>query len=181
MQSNVNSAGHRSEPRGERAALPPERHLAWNALHEHLLAELSRVDLLIRARVARARSEGRKDDGFRGLYISDDDVDAALRSPPSYISDDGLGSALTTREYSLASADSSSLLNLQSLSCSARLRESRLRLLSDAFDLTAFDVNVLLLCLAPELDIRYERLFAYLQDDVTRRLPTVDLALVLLC
>src|SRR5581483_5754259 len=36
-------------------------------------------------------------------------------------------------------------------------------------------------CLAPELDRGYERLYAYLHDDVTRRQPTVDLALTLLC
>jgi len=40
---------------------------------------------------------------------------------------------------------------------------------------------VILIALAPELDLRYERLYAYLQDDVTRRRPTVDLVLNLLC
>jgi ATPase family associated with various cellular activities (AAA) len=51
----------------------------------------------------------------------------------------------------------------------------------EAFDLTAFDVDVVLVALAPEVDLRYERLYAYLQDDVTRRRPSVDLALDLLC
>jgi SpoVK/Ycf46/Vps4 family AAA+-type ATPase len=37
-----------------------------------------------------------------------------------------------------------------------------------------------LVCLAPDIDLRYERLYAYLQDDVTRRRPTVDLVLRLL-
>jgi SpoVK/Ycf46/Vps4 family AAA+-type ATPase len=39
----------------------------------------------------------------------------------------------------------------------------------------------LLICLAPELDLRYERLYAYLQDDVTKKRPGVDLILNLLC
>src|SRR5262249_2066998 len=34
---------------------------------------------------------------------------------------------------------------------------------------------------APELDLRYERLYGYLQDDVTARRPRVSLALDLLC
>jgi SpoVK/Ycf46/Vps4 family AAA+-type ATPase len=42
-------------------------------------------------------------------------------------------------------------------------------------------MDVLLLALAPELDRRYERVYAYLQDHVGRRWPTVDLALHLLC
>jgi hypothetical protein len=40
---------------------------------------------------------------------------------------------------------------------------------------------VLMIAIAPELDLRYERLFAYLHDDVTRRRPSVDLACSLLC
>ena len=47
--------------------------------------------------------------------------------------------------------------------------------------LDAFEMDVILLCLAPALDLRYERLYAYLQDDVSRKRPTVNLALDLLC
>ena len=57
----------------------------------------------------------------------------------------------------------------------------RLQRLCEAFGLSTFDLDVLLIALAPELDLRYERLYAYLQDDVTRRRPSVDLALNLLC
>jgi AAA+ superfamily predicted ATPase len=53
--------------------------------------------------------------------------------------------------------------------------------LGERFELTPFDLDVLLLALASEFDLRYERLLAYLQDDVTRKRPTVDLALSLLC
>ena len=31
-----------------------------------------------------------------------------------------------------------------------------------AYDLSQFDLDVLLIALAPELDLRYERLYAYL-------------------
>ncbi|HEY4004104.1 MAG TPA: ATP-binding protein [Pseudonocardia sp.] len=53
--------------------------------------------------------------------------------------------------------------------------------LSDAFGLTEFDLDVVLICLAPEVDLRYERVYAYLCDDVRRRRPTVELVLDLLC
>jgi len=53
--------------------------------------------------------------------------------------------------------------------------------LASAFDLTPFDLDVVLITLAPELDRRYERIYAYLQDNVNLRRPTVDLALHLLC
>jgi len=35
--------------------------------------------------------------------------------------------------------------------------------------MTDFDVDALLVCLAPALDLRYEQLYGFLQDDVTRR------------
>jgi hypothetical protein len=53
--------------------------------------------------------------------------------------------------------------------------------LADAQDMDSFDVAVIVLALAPELDLKYERLYGYLQDDVTRKRPTVALALDLFC
>jgi hypothetical protein len=57
----------------------------------------------------------------------------------------------------------------------------RFRALAEAERLDAFEAAVLVLAAAPELDQRYERVFGYLNDDLTRRYPTVDLALNLLC
>jgi hypothetical protein len=45
----------------------------------------------------------------------------------------------------------------------------------------AFEAQALVLCLAPEVARKYDKLYAYLQDDVTRRKPTVGLALELFC
>jgi SpoVK/Ycf46/Vps4 family AAA+-type ATPase len=58
---------------------------------------------------------------------------------------------------------------------------TRLEWLAEVYGLSRFDLDLILIALAPELDRRYERLYAYLQDDVTRRWPSVDLALNLLC
>jgi len=58
---------------------------------------------------------------------------------------------------------------------------STLAWLARAFGLSPFDASVVVIALAPELDLRYERLYAYLQDDITRKRPTVDLVLNLLC
>jgi hypothetical protein len=57
----------------------------------------------------------------------------------------------------------------------ARLEEAVTRL-----GLDALDSSVLALCVAPELQPRYGRLYAYLQDDVTRRLASPRLAAELL-
>jgi len=51
---------------------------------------------------------------------------------------------------------------------------------ADRLSLDALDAAVLAVCAAPELHPRYGRLYAYLQDDVTRRLPSPRLVASLL-
>ena len=53
--------------------------------------------------------------------------------------------------------------------------------LAREYDLSTFDLDVILIALATELDLSYEKVFGYLQDDITCKRPTVDLALNLLC
>lgn len=147
---------------------------------EHLLASLERIDLLIRARVATLRRAQTEDEHFRGLYISEQEVDELLRKPigtPQW-----LASTKPARWVDIDAA-----LDTIATSIDARTRRSvevgvelRLERLRRHFALEPFDVDVLLVCMGAELDVRYEKLYAYLQDDVTRKRPTVDLALNLL-
>ncbi|MCU0550521.1 MAG: ATP-binding protein [Leptolyngbya sp. Prado105] len=60
-------------------------------------------------------------------------------------------------------------------------KQSRLQELQQQFKLSEFDLDIIAIALAPELDRRYESLYAYLQDDVRSKRPSVDLALNLLC
>ncbi len=59
--------------------------------------------------------------------------------------------------------------------------DGRLAWLGRAYGLTSFDLDVLVIALAPELDRRYERLYSLLQDDTMRTRPGVGLVLDLLC
>jgi AAA+ superfamily predicted ATPase len=147
---------------------------------DHLLAELARVDLLVRVAVHRAR-EVAGDDAFRGLTISEADVDALFARPlgappwvaappPPAPADLAAKLAELTVEVDRVAAD-----------LAARGARPRLATLRERFGLDRFDLDVLLLALAPEIDLRYERLFAYLNDDITRKRPTVDATLGLLC
>ncbi|WNI33916.1 ATP-binding protein [Streptomyces sp. ITFR-6] len=47
------------------------------------------------------------------------------------------------------------------------------------FGLSPLDLDLLLIAMAPDLDARFERFYGYLNDDLTRRRPTVGLALEL--
>ncbi len=100
---------------------------------------------------------GAEEEQFHGLYISEQEIEA-----------------LTGQREAIVSAESATefLEDCKTL--------SGIEGLSASWQLSAFDHAVLLVALAPEVDLRYERICAYLQDDVTRRRPTVDLALNLL-
>jgi len=147
---------------------------------DHVLAEIERIDLLVEAQVRRAR-QLHKDDEFQGLYISEQEVDALIAQPI------GLPRWAVASPAN-ADPDVRSAIDHLRARIDARKKVSidhgiRLRLveLENHFQLDDFDVDVLLICLASEIDLRYERLYAYLQDDVTKKRPSVDLALNLLC
>jgi SpoVK/Ycf46/Vps4 family AAA+-type ATPase len=132
-----------------------------------LFAALRRLDGLIRrALVAAHDAYGAESltDRFRGLHIGPDEVERLLAREPGAPALRGDGAET---EEDLEPDESE--------------RTSQLAWLAAAYGLSQFDLDALLIALAPELDLRYERLYAYLQDDVTRRRPSVDLALNLLC
>lgn len=57
---------------------------------------------------------------------------------------------------------------------------SRLTRLAELFQLSETEVDILLVCLALEFDLKYEKIYAYLQNDVTKKNPTVDLVMKIL-
>ncbi|MGX7673805.1 ATP-binding protein [Plantactinospora sp. DSM 117369] len=127
---------------------------------------------LVATRVARLvadrrRDDSRPDDPFRGLYLSADDADRLVARSP------GSGPVDPAEQRARAAAE-------ERADRAAEVgTEPRLRRLADAFGLTGLDVEVLLVALLPDVEARYERLYGYLNDDVSRRRATVGLALEL--
>ena len=145
---------------------------------QHLLAELERIDLLIAAQVARARRLHTDDEQFRGLYISEEEIDALLKQPlgrprwargPAARNEPGPALDEIGRRNNLRAQES--------IRCGIELR---LHNLQHIFGLDPFEIDVLLVCLAVEVDLRYEKLYAYLNDDVTKKRPSVELVVHLL-
>jgi AAA+ superfamily predicted ATPase len=65
------------------------------------------------------------------------------------------------------------------LAATAR-RWSALAQTARALQLSSLDLAVLVIVLAPDVDLRYERCYAYLQDDIGRKRPGIDLVANLL-
>jgi SpoVK/Ycf46/Vps4 family AAA+-type ATPase len=144
---------------------------------DHLLAELERIDLMIRSRVAHLRRVQSEDEHFRGLYISEQEVDALLARPlgePQWLHGPDRGQ-LTDVDAALR--ELAQMIACRRAASAERGIDLRLERLARTFRLDAFDIDVLLVCLAVEIDLRYEKLYAYLQDDVTKKRPSVDLAI----
>lgn len=136
----------------------------------HLLGRLRVIDARVRRAVQRRReADPGADDRFRGLYISETEVDglmagAGRRGPPAPDLEAAADLARVEAEADAAEAAGADL---------------RLRRLARSFGLDAFDVELLLIALAPDVDPRFERLYAYLHDNVSRRRASTGLALEL--
>ncbi len=135
---------------------------------EYLLDELKKLDLLIHLSILKSKLGCEGGDPFAGLYISEEEVAALLdvEAPP----EDPRIRALAGKAEEIGRA------------IERKAEESReegivLRLprLVQAFDLSEFEKGAVIICAASELDAKYERLYAYLQDDLTKKRPTVGL------
>ncbi|MEU2433655.1 ATP-binding protein [Streptomyces sp. NPDC007861] len=151
----------RSSAEGPAAPLQDDDGLA------HLLSRLSLLQRRVfRAVAARMDSNSYETpDPLRGLYVSDEAVAWLCRNPVLPLPPD-------PQERDLLGA-----CEKEADAAEARGMRLPLRELSVRFGLSALDVEVLLIALAPELDPRYERFYGYLHDDVNRRHATVALAL----
>jgi hypothetical protein len=149
----------------------------------HLQFELSRIDLLVSKQVRLWQLAGQDpSDAFRGLVISDQEADQVARLPIG----SGWGDAVSLpadEELAFQRSLREIHQHTQFLEDEARQKNLLLRLphLIQSFGLNRFETDVLLICLAAAADLRYERLYGYLQDDVTRKRPSINLVLSLLC
>ena len=135
------------------------------AAYPELQAGLHRLELMLQREVLRLRARHQLvEHDFRGLFISDAQVDALFESAePSTPSLRSLSDQIELLATSERYDGSSPFFHLASL-----------------FELSQIERDILLIALAPALDSRFEIFYAYVQNDVARKAPTVDLALKLL-
>jgi hypothetical protein len=121
-----------------------------------LETQLRRLDARIEREIVRLRARYQLSlDEFRGLYVSDEQVDQLLG-----------GSDCATGMPGDAARPSEG----------AGHDDPRWGRVVKAFGLSPLEEDLLLVALAPELDTKYETLYAYLNNDITRKWPTADLA-----
>ncbi|NEC64194.1 ATP-binding protein, partial [Streptomyces sp. SID9727] len=120
-----------------------------------LWERLGHVERRVRAAVAlRHEGDPTPDDPFRGQYLTPAAAERVLDSRDAFLPVPDLGT-------------------------DAPPERGRIAELAGRFGLTGPDVDLLLVALAPDIDARFERLYGYLNDDLTRRRATIGLALEL--
>ncbi|NEN98850.1 MAG: ATP-binding protein [Moorea sp. SIO3I7] len=137
-----------------------------NPQFQQLFLLLQRLDGLLERALAAAQvtyGSMAATNPYRGMQVDQEEVEQLLTRPP--------GTPVLQVDTETE----------QELPSDAILAGSSLAWLQETFALSAFDVDIIAIALAPELDRRYERIYTYLQDDIRCKRPTVDLVLNLLC
>jgi hypothetical protein len=145
---------------------------------QYLQAVLAWLDVRLEQEVRRWQAAGQNPaDRFRGLYITDEQALALAAGR-------GPGNAALPKkdETEFARLRQKALSEIRAIEVDAEKEgvALRLKMLAETFGLDDFAWWAFIVCMAPALDLRYERIYGYLQDDVTRSLPSVDLLLHLL-
>lgn len=155
------------------------------ANHEYLLAELGRLRLLLHRRILWLRQGWKVQtiqdvNNFQGTVITDSDIDQLLNTEAV----DAEGHFYQQDNAARAITEKLEAQQLRIHDCAEAVIAAggppTFEILARLFGLGPFERDVLLLCLAPEMNAHFERLYAYVQDDAARKYPTAGLALQLL-
>lgn len=159
----MNTSGRNTARRGaERSDTEPR---GADADLIYLEARLGLVEDRVRTLVEhRQADDPAPEDPFRGLYVSDA-MAARLLVPGDRPPDPERLARAEVEQFAADAEAGGGSLRLHRLAVSAELDD--------------IDVDLLLATMLPDLDARFERLYGYLNDDVTRRRATTALALEL--
>ena len=141
-----------------------------------LMSQWRRVDLLVQRAVLRLTANTASDeDRYHGLAVSAQEAEALIERP---LGTGGAFAPSLTDEEENVFADVLARETAVGHQVAGEGQSNWAHLL-ETFALDDFEADAFLLCLLPDLDLRYQRLYGFLQDDVTKRYPNVDLLLTL--
>ena len=147
-------AGRRAVRREAADANAPDAHSTLAAA----LAVLDRLLAVAVDKTARLLGPATLLDPWRGMHLDADDVRRALNGERVAV--------LSQGDSTAASADA--------IAAPIYARDRLANLLREA-GLDALDIAITVIAAAPDVDLRYERVYGYLQDDIAARRPAPDL------
>lgn len=155
----------------------------WEAANlAYLAGQLRRLRLLVKRRVLWLREGWRQDalHEYPGLVIADAQADRLLELDHAGLEQHFYETDAAATAMDAAATELDGQLKAKAEAMALDGRQPALLELAERFDLTEFERETLLLCLAPDIDPAFERLYAYLHDDVSRKQLSPHLAVALL-
>ena len=171
---------------------------------EHIKEELNLLDLRLKLAIHRFKDPSLPQDqrDLAGIIISDQEIQGILRTV-NYPKYDSSGDKYKDKKNQKTKIEESAgdkkpptdqkigellaMIDVLENNINDRRklsRENKIHLsldhVSKILFLSPFEYYALIICLAPEIDIKYEKLYAYLQDDITKKRPTLELVLRIL-
>lgn len=154
----------------------------YRSAAEHLAGEFGLLNLRLHRRVLEWRAEHHPQatpDELAGLYASEADVAHLINGLYAHQPAPGAETSLVMLDRLIDQAGRTHAAREATARAAPGGDAPRLALLVERLGLNALERGALVLALAAECDRRYERLFGYLNDDLTQKLPTPALALAL--
>ncbi|MDY0061596.1 MAG: AAA family ATPase [Myxococcota bacterium] len=145
---------------------------------ELLAAETQRLQLLLDRQAQLLRFQGtiNESNEFQGMFLQESEIDALLTHAGA------ADSPFLTRVAALDEQIVRLRLEIDRRAQASEEAGIPLSLphLVRAFGLDPFERDVVLMALAPELDLKFHKLYSYVQNDFTRKRPSINLAINLL-
>ncbi len=145
---------------------------------EHISDEVRRLDILLRIRVDEFRRQtgDQHDPAVQHLYIHDREIDRLLDPARK-----GNGRGLMSADAAAELKELEQVMHKKMAFSAEQNIFLGLPALVALYGLSMFEKEAVVICLAPELDPRYRRIYAYLQDDISLQHPAADFIAGLVC
>lgn len=143
---------------------------------EHIIDELQVVDAFIQRKFDSMKQSSNSDnDELSGLIISDLEIENSLKNLRKEKSD--FSQIPQNSDEEIHALKEQIDLSVQNSSSTTL----RLQSLVEKFHLSSFEKMILLFCLAPEFDKRYSTIYAFLQNNITKKFPSSQMLLDVIC
>ncbi|MDH3825371.1 MAG: AAA family ATPase, partial [Nitrosopumilus sp.] len=145
---------------------------------EYIFDELKILELYLGLAVIKFREETKvkQPNEFSSItYISDEEIDSTIQ----HTFDKNIDNSEYERLYKIIENQKEVIDKRKEESISKGITLS-FKHICDVLQLNEFEKYVILFCMAPEIDLKFEKLYAYLQNDITKKKPTIGLILDLL-
>lgn len=138
---------------------------------EHLEDEFRRMDLLLKLYMLEGQVDTGKSDSYVSNYQAMDEIYGLF---------DGEDDINSDRNYIEEQLNNLNRIISQKLEASlSKGIHLSVPYISKLFGLSSFEEKCIVLCLLPEVNRKYEKIFGYFQDDITVKSPSIDLVLKL--